>query len=158
MDVASRILVLTVAGACGVNVRYWLGLLVTRWLGNHFPWATVVINVSGSFAIGFGAVLLADRWPHPLVRIGALTGFLGGYTTFSSAMFETFTLWERGDRSLAVGNLIGSMAAGMVAVALGVLCGHYAVERGQPTPAHAMQVERRLEAIADQESGGSPAA
>ncbi len=156
MDVGWRILVLTVGGACGVNARYWLGLLVARWLGTRFPWATVLINVSGSFAIGLGAVVLADRWPDPLVRICALTGFLGGYTTFSSAMFETFTLWERGDRTLAVGNLIGSLTAGMLAVVLGVIVGRWVVDRGPAGPAHSVEVNRRLETIGDALAGQEP--
>ena len=125
LDAAKQVLVLTVGGALGVNARYWLGLLATRRLGSAFPWATVLINVSGSFAIGFGAAALAARWPHPLVRLFALTGFLGGYTTFSAYMFESFTLWERGDRSQAAGNVLGSVAAGLLAVTLGVAVGRW---------------------------------
>ena len=123
MDAWSRILVLSIGGALGVNARYWSGVLASRWVGPWFPWATVLINVSGSFAIGFGAVVLAARWPHPLIRLALVVGFLGGYTTFSAFTFESLALWERGDRGLAAANTAGSVAAGLAAVALGVALG-----------------------------------
>ena len=157
MEVASKILILTVGGACGVNARYWLGLLVARWLGARFPWATFTINVSGSFAIGLGAVFLAQRCPHPSLRLLALTGFLGGYTTFSSYLFESFELWDRGSRALAVGNLLGSLAAGLLAVALGVTLGRWWFEptdrAGQLTSSHEVKVDQRLGARSDALSG-----
>ena len=123
MEGLSRVVVLSIGGALGVNVRYWLGVLIARWTGPRFPWSTVAINVSGSFAIGLGAVVLAHRWPDPLARLFVLTGFLGGYTTFSAFAFESLAMWERGDRGLAAANAIGSLAAGLVAVALGVAAG-----------------------------------
>lgn len=123
MDGWIRVAVLSVGGALGVNARYWLGDRIARWTGPEFPWSTVAINVSGSFAIGLGAVLLAHLWPDPLVRLFALTGFLGGYTTFSAFSFESLAIWERGDRGLAMANAIGSVAAGLAAVALGVALG-----------------------------------
>ena len=154
LDVAKQIFVLTVGGALGVNARYWLGLMVSRRLGPGFPWATVLINVSGSFAIGLGAAVLAARWPHPLVRVFALTGFLGGYTTFSAYMFESFTLWERGDRAQAAGNVLGSVAAGLLAVALGVAAGRWLAPPAAPEAA----VERRVEAIGEALGGDRPSA
>ena len=120
MDAWSRVLVLSLGGALGVNARYWLGLGMTRWLGPGFPWSTIAVNLTGSFAIGVLAVLLAHQWPHPLLRLFLLTGFLGGYTTFSAFTYESFKLWEEGHPRLSVANTIGSVAAGLVAVALGV--------------------------------------
>ena len=156
LEIATRIMILTVGGACGVNARYWLSVLVARWLGVRFPWATVFINASGSFAIGLGAMILAERWPQPYVRIFALTGFLGGYTTFSAYMFESVTLWERGDRTLAVVNLLGSVALGLVAVILGVALGRWLVEPSLVTPAHAATIERRIDQIDEALSGHEP--
>jgi len=154
LETASKILLLTVGGACGVNARYWLGLAVARWLGVRFPWATFAINVSGSFAIGLVAAALAERWPHPSVRIFAIAGFLGGYTTFSSYMFESFELWERGDRPLAIANLLGSLAAGLLAVALGLALGRRLFEpSGRPKPDQGAKVQHRLEAIGDALAG-----
>ncbi|MBX6316266.1 MAG: fluoride efflux transporter CrcB, partial [Isosphaeraceae bacterium] len=107
-------------GILGVNARYWLGLWMNRWVSAQFPWATFAINVSGSFAIGFLTVALTRWLPHPHVRLLVLTGFLGGYTTFSTLAYESATLWERGEAGLALVNLIGSVAAGFAAVLLGI--------------------------------------
>jgi fluoride exporter len=123
LEIWNRLLVLSIGGALGVNARYWLGVLITRWSGPRFPWATVVINVTGSFAIGFLAVILAYRWPHPLGRLFVVTGFLGGYTTFSSFTFESLKLWEDGEKGLSMANTFGSVAAGLAAVTLGVALG-----------------------------------
>ena len=147
MDPASRILVLTLGGALGVNARYWLGLAIGRWAPPGFPWATVLINVSGSFAIGLGAVLLAARWPSPLVRLFLVTGFLGGYTTFSSFAFESFDLWERGERSLSAANAVGSVAAGLLAVVLGVGLGRAIVGDGPGIVRGAEGVVERPESV-----------
>ena len=107
-------------GVLGVNARYWLGFWFSRRVTQQFPWATFVINISGSFAIGLLTVTLARWLPHPNVRLFALGGFLGGCTTFSTFAFDSLTLWERGEVSLSLANMVGSTTAGFVAVALGV--------------------------------------
>ena len=63
-----QVAVLSAGGVLGVNARYWLGILINRWTGVQFPWATFTINVSGSFAIGFLSVLLARWLPHHMSR------------------------------------------------------------------------------------------
>jgi len=123
LDDWRQVAVLSIGGAAGVNARHWLGMAIARWASPRFPWGTVAINASGSFAIGVLAVVLARRWPDPLARLGVVTGFLGGYTTFSAFAFESFTLWERGDRPLAAANAVGSVALGLAAVTLGVALG-----------------------------------
>jgi fluoride exporter len=115
-----RVAVLALGGALGVNARYWLGAWMNRWTGGAFPWATFAINVSGSFAIGFLAMALARWLPHPHVRLLVVVGFLGGYTTFSTFAFDSLTLWERGEARMALMNVVGSVVAGLIAVALGV--------------------------------------
>jgi CrcB protein len=115
-----RILALSAGGVLGVNARYWLGTWMNRWVSPQFPWATLAINVSGSFAIGFLAVAL-DRWlPRPAFRLLVITGFLGGYTTFSTFAQESVTLWERGEVARSVANMAGSVAGGFLAVVLGI--------------------------------------
>ena len=155
LDVATRILILTLGGACGVNARYWLSLLLARWVGARFPWATVLINVSGSFLIGLGAMVLAVKWPHPYVRIFAMTGVLGGYTTFSAYMFETFTLWERGDRTLALVNVVGSVVLGLLAVGAGVATGRWLAEPPvlTQTKAATITIDHRLEGVGEALAG-----
>jgi protein CrcB len=115
----TKLLVLTIGGTLGVNARYWLGAWINRWTSPQFPWATVTINVSGSFLIGFLTVALARWLPHPNLRFLVITGFLGGYTTFSTFENDALTLWERGEGLLMSANLIGSVALGFAAVVLG---------------------------------------
>ena len=94
-----RILALSLGGVLGVNARYWLGIWISRWASPQFPWATFTINVSGAFAIGFLATLLARWSPHSQLRLILVVGFLGGYTTFSTFAFESVSLcaaWRMG--------------------------------------------------------------
>ena len=118
-----QVAALSVGGVLGVNARYWLGMVINRWAGAQFPWATFAINISGSFAIGLLSVLLARWLPHPHARLLVVVGFLGGYTTFSSFSFEALALWERGERGLSAAYLFGSVAAGFAAVVLGTALG-----------------------------------
>ena len=123
-----QVALLSVGGSLGVNARYWLGVAVSRWTGPQFPWATLAINVSGSFAIGLLTVLLARWLPHPQMRLLVVVGFLGGYTTFSSFSAEALVLWERGERWLCIGYVAGSVGAGLVAVVLGTMLGRGLIE------------------------------
>jgi CrcB protein len=118
-----RVAVLSVGGVLGVNARYWLGVILNRWTGSQFPWATFTINVSGSFAIGMFSVLLARWLPHPHLRLLVVVGFLGGYTTFSSFSFESLSLWERGEWVRCLGYMAGSVACGFAAVLVGTAVG-----------------------------------
>jgi CrcB protein len=93
---------------------------VNRWASPQFPWATLLINVTGSFAIGLLTTLLARWLPHPSFRLLVVTGFLGGYTTYSTFAFESHSLWERGERAVSLGYMAATLAAGFVAVTLGV--------------------------------------
>lgn len=127
-----RVAVLSAGGVLGVNARYWLGLWVSRWADPRFPWATFSINVTGSFAIGFLTAALAAWLPHPYARLFAVVGFLGGYTTFSSFSQESLTLWERGQPGLALANMLGSVAAGFAAVALGATLARGLTAAGPP--------------------------
>lgn len=136
METWIKVCVLSIGGTLGVNARYWLGVSINRWASPQFPWATVVINVSGSFAIGFLTVALMRWLPHPNVRLLLVTGFLGGYTTFSTFEYDALTLWERGERRLMAANLIGSVAAGLAAVWLGAGLARAAIDRiGAAIPA-----------------------
>ena len=118
-----RIALLSVGGALGVNARYGLSLVIDRWADPRFPWATFTINVTGSFLIGLATSLLLRWAPHPHMRLFLIVGFLGGYTTFSSYSLEALTLYERGAFGRMLAYLIGSVIAGVVAVALGAVLG-----------------------------------
>ena len=119
MDGWTRVLLLSLGGALGVNARYFTGMWVTRLAGQQYPWATFVINVTGSFAIGFVMMVLGRWLPHQNYRLFFVTGFLGGYTTYSSFAFESLTLWERGERGLGFTYATSTFVGGFLAVALG---------------------------------------
>jgi fluoride exporter len=121
MEKLFQIVAVSLGGVIGVNARYWLGVWINRWTNQQFPWATFVINVSGSFAIGFLTAILTRWLPHPNARLLVITGFLGGYTTYSSFAFESQTLWERGERALSIGYMASTLVAGFLAVVLGVM-------------------------------------
>ena len=121
MDVAKVLLVL-LGGALGTGCRYWLSTFVYSVIEKpSFPYANLIINVSGSFIIGVLAELFETRLlVSPTVRAALLTGVLGGYTTFSSFSFETFSLLRNGEMWLAFVNAFGSVLLGLVAVWMGV--------------------------------------
>jgi CrcB protein len=125
MDHAWKLLALSAGGVLGVNARYWVGHWMNQWASSKFPWATFTVNVTGSFAIGFLTILLARWLPYANVRLFLITGLLGGYTTFSAYSFESLSLWERGDRWVAFAYVFGSVAAGLLAVTLGVALARY---------------------------------
>jgi CrcB protein len=125
-DVLRKTLWVGLGGFLGANARYWLGgWIVARW-GSAFPWSTFVINVSGSFILGLFMTLVTERYalPHaPVLRLIVAVGFVGAYTTFSTFEFETMELVRTGVLLRAFANAFGSLAAGFLAVWLGVLLG-----------------------------------
>jgi fluoride exporter len=142
----AQIAALSLGGVLGVNARYWLGVWVNRWASQSFPWATFVINVTGSFAIGLLTTFLVRWLPHPNARLLIITGFLGGYTTYSSFAYESFTLWERGERGMSFAYMASTLVAGFAAVFLGVALGR---ELTIPKPERATTSDARLKVEAD---------
>lgn len=133
MSRLGEIIVLSAGGVLGVNARYWLASWLSTWAGDRFPWATFTVNVSGSFAIGLIATLLARWLPSHPARLFFLVGLLGGYTTFSSFAFEAHALCGRAQVVRALAYMGGSVAAGFVAVVLGVALGRAIVGPETPT-------------------------
>ena len=115
-----RYLIVVVGGAAGTLLRYVLGIAIMNRAGLRFPFGTVIINISGSFLIGFIMTMLTERLnPHPYWRLLLVVGFLGGYTTFSSFEWETLALVRDGSRWLGLVNVVGSVVVGYLAVWLG---------------------------------------
>ena len=117
-------LAIGVAGALGALARYGLEGFVSRRSSGAFPWGAFVVNVTGAFALGLVFTLATERWGlSPWLRSAITIGFLGAYTTFSTLSFETYRLAEDGALGLAAANALGSLAAGLTAVYLGVVAG-----------------------------------
>ncbi len=94
--------------------------LIRQRVKTAFPWGTMLINVTGSFALGFLAGLVMRGHAHESLFLILGTGFLGGYTTFSTASLETIRLIQSGRTGLALINGLGSMAASVLSAAAGV--------------------------------------
>ena len=113
-------LMIALGAAAGANLRYELSLWAARQWGASFPYGTLLINVSGSFAIGVVMVLLTTRivagdfW-RPLL----VTGLLGGFTTFSTFSYETYALLISGSWLAAGLNVVASVGMGLLGVLLG---------------------------------------
>jgi fluoride exporter len=116
----TRTLVVGAGGFLGASARYVLGGVLYRWLPATFPWATLVINVTGCFGIGFLAVMVEERMVlGPSARLFLMVGILGGYTTFSTFGYETIALLRESSFVAAALNVLGQVALGLVAVAAG---------------------------------------
>ena len=114
-------------GATGAAARF----AVTQWMGARwgwtFPWGTFAVNVTGSLAIGLVMTLLLARGADPAYRLLLVTGFLGGYTTFSAFSFEAHTLLAARRWDAAVLYVIGSVVLGLFATGIGLGLGRLLV-------------------------------
>lgn len=112
---------LIAAGGVGAGIRYVIDVVVTRGRREAFPVGILVINVSGSALLGLITGLGTIVAPDWLAVLGV--GLLGGYTTFSTVSVETVQLARRGRRDWALVNLVGTLAAAVVAAAIGLTLG-----------------------------------
>ncbi|MDR3516108.1 MAG: fluoride efflux transporter CrcB [Azospirillaceae bacterium] len=111
-----------VGGAIGSVFRFWLSSLIAEALGPAFPWGTLVINVTGSFLIGFTATLtgLDGRLVvSPDLRTFVMVGICGGYTTFSSFSLQTLALARDGEWLHAGANVVLSVVLCLLFVWIG---------------------------------------
>ena len=111
-----------IGGGVGAVARYILGTAISERIGGRFPLGTLVINVTGSFLIGLLMTLFTERLHlHPNWRLLLVVGVLGGYTTFSSFEYETFSAVHDGGKWIGLLNVIGSVTLGYIAVWLGAV-------------------------------------
>jgi fluoride exporter len=98
LTVLQKILYIGIGGGLGANARYWIGGWLAKRLGGVFPYATLFVNVTGSFLLGLFVVLISERYvaATPSLRLLLAVGFLGSYTTFSTFEYETFSLASSG--------------------------------------------------------------
>jgi fluoride exporter len=112
-----------VGSALGGVARYWCSGVAATMIGETFPWGTLIVNVVGSFIIGFFATLTGPdgRWfIGSTGRLFVMVGICGGYTTFSSFSLQTLNLLQDGEWLYAGLNIVASV----VLCLLGVWIGH----------------------------------
>jgi CrcB protein len=113
---------IAIGGALGTAFRYWCSGVAARLISETFPWGTLIVNVVGSFVIGFfftltgpdGRLLVSST-----ARLFVMVGLCGGYTTFSSFSLQTLTLLQDGEFLHAGANIVASVLLCMLAVWLG---------------------------------------
>lgn len=120
---APLFLLISVAGGLGAACRLLLDGVVRGRLGTDLPWGTIIINLTGSLLLGLVTGLTAGRLLSEAVHLVAGTGFLGGYTTFSTASFETVRLLQERRWFAGVLNGLGVLLVATAAAGLGLWLG-----------------------------------
>jgi fluoride exporter len=113
-------------GALGSMARFGVANAVTALTGPKFPWGTLLINIGGSFVIGWFGTLTGSRGTvsvPPDIRIFVMVGICGGFTTFSSFSLQTLELMQSGELLWAAGYILGSVVLCLLGVWLGTLLG-----------------------------------
>ncbi len=124
MEAALKIFAVAVGGAFGAVARYLVNISPLAGVFGKFPFPTFVINIVGSFLIGFFMIVFADKWAvSENVRIALIVGFLGAFTTFSTFELEIYSLIR--DREFITGflYLFLSIFVGFIGVVAGVELG-----------------------------------
>ncbi|HRQ37004.1 MAG TPA: fluoride efflux transporter CrcB [Chloroflexota bacterium] len=117
----NRYLLIAIGAALGANGRYLVNIWAANRLGVAFPYGTLIVNVVGSFVLGFLLSLSTGRLQlSPEARLLLAVGFLGSFTTFSSLTVETLNLWRDTGSWWALLNIIGSNVAGLISALSGV--------------------------------------
>ncbi|MCA2408089.1 fluoride efflux transporter CrcB [Rhizobium leguminosarum bv. viciae 248] len=114
-------LLVAVGGAIGSLLRYYVGQWALRLMGPAFPWGTLAVNVVGCFVIGVFAELIARKFNASVeLRLLSITGFLGGFTTFSAFSLDAISLFERGEAVAGGIYIAASVGLSMAAVMTGL--------------------------------------
>lgn len=108
-------------GACGASLRFYISQLVLNWLGKGFPFATLMVNITGSFIMG----LLYQLIEHEIIDINIHRtligiGFLGAFTTFSTFSLDSLLLIQQGDLLKAAINILLNVSLCIAAAAFGL--------------------------------------
>jgi CrcB protein len=109
----------------GGALRYAMANFFYHHLGREFPWGTLIVNWIGCFLIGLIFVLIITKFHihENLLHSLLITGFLGGFTTFSAFSFEAVTLMENLLYGRALAYILSSVAGGIILTGLGILLG-----------------------------------
>ncbi len=115
---------LAIGGVAGVFSRYLLAGAIYKKLGTGFPSGTLIVNLSGCLLIGvFNSWAEEKLFLGPNGRLLLITGFCGGYTTFSALILETSNLASDGETLLALANVVGSVTIGFILFRVGAWIG-----------------------------------
>ncbi|HHI97828.1 MAG TPA: fluoride efflux transporter CrcB [Thermodesulfatator atlanticus] len=115
-----KLMLVGLGGFCGAVARYLVSGLLLK-VSTLFPLGTLVVNVSGSFLLGFLMALATETLAiSPNERLFLAIGFLGSFTTFSTFIYETNSLLEEGEFFLAGVNLFLSLLFGLLGLRLGI--------------------------------------
>lgn len=115
-----HLLFIAIGGATGSVLRYLVSIITARFNTGHFPLPTLVVNITGCFLIGFILARVGHGHQENQLRFLLVTGFCGGYTTFSAFSYENIQLINNGHGWTAVGYIFASVVAGVAAVWLGL--------------------------------------
>ncbi|RVV97111.1 fluoride efflux transporter CrcB [Mesobaculum littorinae] len=116
----ATVLQVALGGALGASARYLAGVGVMRLAGPGFPFATLGVNILGSFLMGVFVVFAAERQATHLSPL-LMTGMLGGFTTFSTFSLDAVTLLERGQTGSAALYVVASVLVSLVALFAGLM-------------------------------------
>lgn len=122
MLMMKEMLAIAIGGSIGAICRWSMVLVVQRWFGAGYPWATLIINALGSFMLGFVVVWFLDR-AHlsDLFRLMLTVGLLSSFTTFSTFSVETVRLMEQGSIAATLLHVVGSLVICVGMAWLGML-------------------------------------
>jgi CrcB protein len=117
-----QIIIVGIGGAAGSVLRYLSYVFTSRYYSNAFPLSTFGVNVLGCLLIGlFIGFIERSTDANPHLRLLLITGFCGGFTTFSAFSLENISLMQAGNYSTAMFYIVGSILAGVAAVWLGLM-------------------------------------
>ena len=117
-----KLLLIAVGGALGAVMRYAVSGFTYRFFEETFPWGTLVVNLMGSFILGFLWALSERALLSPKLTPFLFIGVLGAFTTFSTYTLESFHLLREGEVRLGLLNIVGSNVLGLVLVFFGFVC------------------------------------
>lgn len=114
-------LIVFIGAGLGGMLRHAVGLASLKWLGSGFPYGTLIVNVVGSLLMGLAAEYWALKSGLPQsARLLITTGFMGGFTTFSTFSLDTALLYERGQVWMAAGYALISVVVSIAALFIGL--------------------------------------
>ena len=123
-----RFLWICLGGAAGTGLRYALSGWILSAIGTGFPYGTLAVNVIGSFLLGaIMHIALATSWITPALRLALTTGFLGGFTTYSTFNYETLWYFQEKAWFLGFANIAVTVVSCLLAGAAGLVLARAAV-------------------------------